>query len=114
MVNIVLVSKNLMLANGIKELVNQTVDRQVKIAIATNYQAPLDLTHKVFSETILTTIKKILCKQGVLVLLDTYTLAIANLDHDIVAHVALSSAPIVEGTLVATNALGGKASVIAD
>ncbi|AYY82921.1 hypothetical protein EGX81_19555 [Proteus vulgaris] len=58
MVNIVLVSKHLMLANGIKELVNQTVDRQVKIAIATNYQAPLDLTHKVFSETILTTIKK--------------------------------------------------------
>lgn len=58
MVNIVLVSKNLTLANGIKELVNQTVVAKSNIAIATNYQAPLDLTHKVFSETILTTIKK--------------------------------------------------------
>ncbi|WP_342639658.1 phosphoenolpyruvate-utilizing N-terminal domain-containing protein [Proteus faecis] len=117
MVSIVLVSKSLTLANGIKELVNQTVNHQVKIAIATNYQTPSDLANEVSPETILSTIKKCYSKQGVLVLLDTYhsaqnaALAIANLEHNIATNVTLSSAPIVEGTLAAANSIALGASL---
>lgn len=111
MVSIVLVSKSLTLANGIKELVNQTVNHQVKIAIASNYQTPSDLANEVSPKTILSTIEKCYSKQGVLVLLDTYhsaknaALAIADLEHSIATNIILSSAPIVEGTLAAANSI---------
>ncbi|MEQ4922515.1 phosphoenolpyruvate-utilizing N-terminal domain-containing protein [Proteus hauseri] len=117
MVSIVLVSKSLTLANGIKELVNQTVERQVKLTIATNHQTPLDLVNEVSPETILYAIKEAYHDDGVLILLDTYhsaqnaALAIANLEYDIAAHVSLCSAPIVEGTLAAASCISLGASL---
>ena len=117
MVSIVLVSKSLTLANGIKELVNQTVEHQVNLTVATNYQTPSDLVNEVTPETILYAIKEAYDDDGVLVLLDTYhsahnaALAIANLEYDIAAHVSLCSAPIVEGTLAAASSISLGASL---
>lgn len=117
MVSIVLVSKSLTLAMGIQELVNQTVEQQVPLVIATNYQTPSDLANEVAPETILKAINEGYHDDGVLVLLDSYhsaqnaALAIANLDHNIASHVMLCSAPIVEGTLAAASAIALGASL---
>jgi phosphocarrier protein FPr len=105
MIGIVLVSHSHLLAQGLKEVVTQITNNSVKVAAAGGLD---EVTMGTDAHRIYQAIQEVYAPEGVLVLLDlrnallSTQVAMGMLPSEQQAHVTLSSAPFVEGALVAT------------